>query len=77
MNTEFIKKRVCINFILIVNIGLLLIAFENSYAQSSKRVGKLNFQVPEDWPIVKRGGLMTPIPTEEYVSIKFKEIETE
>jgi len=37
--------------------------------------GGLNFQVPEDWPIEKRGGILAPIPTEEYVSIKFKATE--
>ncbi len=37
----------------------------------------LHFQVPADWPIEKRGGVMAPIPIEEYLSRKFKGIETQ
>ena len=47
------------------------------YAQNTKEVDGLHFQVPEDWPVEKRGGVLGPIPTEEYVSIKFKEIDKE
>jgi hypothetical protein len=35
----------------------------------------LNFQVPPDWPIEKRNGIMGPIPIEEYLSMKFSAIE--
>jgi superfamily II helicase len=48
-----------------------------SYAQNTKEVSGLRFQVPEDWPVEKRGGVLGPIPTEEYVSIKFKEADKE
>ncbi|OGX36771.1 MAG: hypothetical protein A3C36_06570 [Omnitrophica WOR_2 bacterium RIFCSPHIGHO2_02_FULL_52_10] len=47
------------------------------HAQNTKKVDGLNFQVPEDWPIEKRGGVLGPIPTEEYVSMKFKDIDEE
>lgn len=77
MNAGLVRKCVCLGFVLIVSMGLIFIMCANNYAQSSKKVGKLNFQVPEDWPIEKRGGLMTPIPTEEYMLSKFKEIEKE
>ncbi|MBN1870241.1 MAG: hypothetical protein JW847_06690 [Candidatus Omnitrophica bacterium] len=57
---------------------LLFLALPSScFAQNTKKVDRLNFQLPEDWPVVKRGGLVTPVPTEEYVSMKFKDIEKE
>ena len=77
MKVEVVKKCLYFGLILIVSIGLIFVTYGNSYAQSSKKVGKLNFQLPEDWPIGKRGGLISPIPIEEYVSIKFAEIEKE
>jgi len=46
-------------------------------AQNPKEVDGLRFKVPEDWPIEKRGGVLAPIPTEEYVSMKFKDIDKE
>jgi len=60
-------------------IGVIMILTANGlcYAQSTKQQNGLNFQVPEDWPIEKRGGLLAPIPTEEYISIKFKATEEE
>jgi len=47
------------------------------YAQNTKSKSGLNFNVPEDWPIEKRGGILGPIPTEEYMVIKFTEVEEE
>ncbi len=35
----------------------------------------LHFNVPADWPIEKRGGIMAPIPIEEYLARKFKALE--
>ena len=50
----------------------------NSYAQEEPTITKtqkgLRFNVPEDWPIEERGGVVAPIPVEEYISIKFKDI---
>lgn len=37
----------------------------------------LHFNVPPDWPIEKRGGIMAPIPIEEYLGRKFKGIESQ
>ena len=37
----------------------------------------LHFNVPPDWPVEKRGGIMAPIPVEEYLAKKFKSFETE
>ncbi|MCK5177957.1 MAG: hypothetical protein KAR32_00375 [Candidatus Omnitrophica bacterium] len=77
MNAGFVRKHACLSFVFIVSIGMMFVAYGNSYAQGSKKVGQLNFLLPDDWPVEKRGGLVAPIPTEEYVSIKFKEIEKE
>jgi len=48
-----------------------------SYAQNTKKKSGLNFHVPDDWPIEKRGGIVAPIPTDEYLTIKFKATEEE
>jgi len=36
---------------------------------------RLHFNVPPDWPIEKRGGIMAPIPIEEYLARKFKALD--
>ena len=36
----------------------------------------LRFNLPPDWPVEKRGGVMAPIPIEEYLARKFKVIES-
>ena len=35
----------------------------------------LHFQLPTDWPVEKRNGVVGPIPIEEYVSRKFATLE--
>lgn len=55
----------------------LLPIVKGSYAQEVKDTKGLNFKVPEDWPIEKRGGILAPIPTEEYVAKKFKAVAEE
>jgi hypothetical protein len=37
----------------------------------------LHFQVPPDWPIEERGGIVAPIPVEEYLARKFKALESQ
>ena len=37
---------------------------------------QLHFQLPPDWPIEKRGGMVGPIPVEEYLAMKFKALES-
>ena len=36
----------------------------------------LNFQLPPDWPIERRGGIVGPIPVEEYLAMKFKALDS-
>ena len=36
---------------------------------------RLNFQLPPDWPIERRGGMVGPIPVEEYLAMKFKALD--
>lgn len=36
---------------------------------------RLHFELPPDWPIEKRGGIVAPIPVEEYLAKKFKALE--
>ncbi len=42
-----------------------------------KTAEQLHFKVPPDWPIEKRGGIMAPIPIEEYLARKFKSLEAQ
>src|SRR5207245_1138350 len=35
----------------------------------------LNFQLPPDWPVEKRNGVVGPIPIEEYLSKKFEAVD--
>jgi len=71
MNRKFQRKLILIGLTLAVVMCLTLIIGNNIYAQSSKKNKGLNFQVPDDWPIEKRGGLLGPIPIDEYVVMKF------
>ena len=36
---------------------------------------KLNFQLPPDWPIERRAGMVGPVPVEEYLAMKFKALD--
>ncbi len=52
---------------------------QNAVAEESKSQRTqegLHFTVPEEWPIEKRGGVLSPMPVEEYVVKRFKEIES-
>ncbi len=44
-------------------------------ATVEKTAERLRFKVPPDWPIEKRGGIMAPIPIEEYLARKFKTLD--
>ena len=41
-----------------------------------KTEDRLHFQLPADWPVEKRNGVMGPIPIEEYLAKKFGAIES-
>jgi hypothetical protein len=38
---------------------------------------QLHFELPPDWPVEKRGGIVAPIPVEEYLAKKFKSLEAQ
>jgi len=62
-------------------IGIVCFAFTlNCYAAETKNIIKtqkgLKFTVPEDWPIEERGGVVAPVPVEEYVTTRLKSIES-
>jgi len=61
-----------LGILLTVGACFFMAMISSSFAQNSKKSKGLNFAVPEDWPIEKRGGIVGPIPTEEYITIKFK-----
>ncbi|OGX37012.1 MAG: hypothetical protein A3G91_06235 [Omnitrophica WOR_2 bacterium RIFCSPLOWO2_12_FULL_50_9] len=70
------------NRIFFINMGVLclcLIAgikecpvYAQEDAKSPPSQKGLHFGVPEDWPIEKRGGVLAPVPMEEYVMTRFK-----
>ena len=69
---------------LLVACGISLpsapIAAEEAASTESATVKKskdnLHFNLPPDWPIERRGGITAPIPVEEYLAKKFKELES-
>lgn len=77
MNNILLKKLVLISAICAAGAILILTVNKPSYAENIKNKSRLNFYVPDDWPIEKRGGILAPIPTEEYITIKFTEVEGE
>jgi len=48
---------------------------ENFNYQTVTTSEGLNFRVPEDMPIEKRNGIVAPIPFDEYMYGKFKQID--
>ena len=77
MNNKFLKKLAIILTVCAAGAVMILTVKDLSYAQNIKTENGLNFNVPDDWPIEKRGGILGPIPTEEYILIKFTEAEEE
>jgi len=74
--TSFLHHVVAIIF-----ISTLILCGDSSAEQKDgkatvrKSKNNLNFQIPEDWPIEERGGLVAPIPAEEYLAMKFENLE--
>jgi hypothetical protein len=89
LNSIFLMRReiFCIWVVLLVAFcifipakGLFLFASDEEGGKDSSEIvlknrDGLNFNLPEDWPIEKRGGVVAPIPVEEYLSKKFKSVE--
>lgn len=48
---------------------------EKERATVRKTYEKLHFELPPDWPIEKRNGMVAPIPVEEYLAHKFKALD--
>jgi hypothetical protein len=73
------KKVIFIVRIILCFSFLILLSPGSDYAQEATTTTKvekgLRFKVPEDWPVEERAGVVAPIPVEEYISIKFKDIE--
>jgi len=77
MSRQTINNLTIFAFAFLMTGSILVLMVNSVYAQTSGKSGKLKFHVPEDWPIEERGGLVGPIPTEEYVAMKFDESEKE
>jgi len=75
MSRNELKKVIVVGLVFVTSIGIVIMSDSLSYAQNLKSKNGLNFDVPEDWPIEKRGGITAPIPIEEYITMKFKVTE--
>ena len=69
-----------IGLALVIGAGLPLACGEEEGSTEPVTVrtskDRLHFALPPDWPVEKRGGILAPIPIEEYLAKKFKTIET-
>ena len=65
----------CVGATLIMSASVCLAADSKESPTVQKTKEGLHFQLPEDWPVEKRGGVMAPIPIEEYLSRKFSAID--
>ena len=45
------------------------------YKTITKTVDGINFELPEDRPVEKKNGIITPMPIDEYVAMKFWKME--
>jgi len=79
------EDRLSINFLHRVAVSSLIMLLvlsgdaiakqKNGKATVTKSKNGLHFQVPDDWPIEERGGIVAPIPIEEYLARKFEKLE--
>ena len=73
------KVAVALASVLAVGPAAAWAADEEPSSAGSATVRKtkeqLHFELPPDWPIEKRGGVVGPIPVEEYLAMKFKGLE--
>ncbi len=53
-----------------------LVRSEEEPVTVPKTKENLHFELPPDWPVEKRGGLVAPIPIEEYLAKRFKMIDS-
>ena len=60
---------------LVVAASTVAGAADKDAATARKTESGLHFQLPADWPIEKRGGIVGPIPVEEYVARKMTAME--
>ena len=76
-----VKKQIIQGTLLAIVPWLVIGGIKNSYGEDEQETVKmqqgLRFAVPDDWPVEERGGVVAPIPIEEYVVEKFDAIESE
>lgn len=76
------NKKIILITIAILSVTAIIIPNSiKCYAQEGQDTTRtqkgLKFNVPEDWPIEERNGVVGPIPIEEYIDIKFKDIASQ
>lgn len=84
---ELYKKKMNLNFLgikrilLVVSIlGMTVGGARDAHSGSTPKTVKtekgLRFSVPVDWPVEEQNGIVAPIPIEEYITRKFRDITT-
>jgi peptidoglycan hydrolase CwlO-like protein len=76
-----LNKKLLIAVIILFVCGLMITSLRSASTEEDnkvKRVEKgLRFNVPEDWPVEERNGVVAPVPVEEYLESKFKDITSQ
>ncbi len=72
------KRLIC--FIALLSVPCIAFSADDKVEMPSDenevRVSRgLRFSVPKDWPMDERNGGISPVPTEEYMLMKFKKID--
>ena len=62
-------------FLSLVSCPLSQVFAEEPYESVKKTQKGLHFDVPEDWPVEERNGVVAPIPIEEYLARKFSALD--
>lgn len=75
MSRDLHKKSMNAGMIFVWMLSLAIVMGGFSHAESLTEIKGLKFNVPEDWPIEKRNGIIAPIPIGEYITIKFEAVE--
>ena len=84
MATINYPKRLLMTALLLVVFTIGSVWFNSPWQRNAnaedqnnvRSVKGLKFNVPEDWPIEERGGMLGPIPIEEYIAKKFNAIDS-
>ena len=76
-NHSALSRLLCLGLALAAPLGAEAATAKEDAVTVQKTKEGLHFNLPPDWPVEKRGGVMGPIPIEEYLSKKFSALNTQ